>query len=49
MTTYILMLLGVIVLLLLVLIFRKPTVDISGLREDNARLRERLKQAIKEQ
>ncbi|MBR0212127.1 MAG: DNA recombination protein RmuC [Alphaproteobacteria bacterium] len=46
MTTYILILLGVIVFLLLVLIFRKPTVDISGLREDNARLRERLAERL---
>jgi len=46
MTTYIFMLLGVIVFLLLVLIFRKPTVDISQLREDNARLRERLSERL---
>ena len=46
MTTYILILLSVIVFLLLVLIFRKPTVDISGLREDNARLRERLAERL---
>lgn len=46
MTTYIFMLLGIIVFLLLVLIFRKPTVDISQLREDNARLRERLSERL---
>ena len=46
MTTYILILLSVIVFLLLVLIFRKQTVDISGLREDNARLRERLAERL---
>ena len=38
--------LGVIVFLLLVLIFRKQTVDLSGLREDNARLRERLAERL---
>lgn len=46
MTTYILILLFVIVALLLVLIFRKPTFDISALREDNARLRERLAERL---
>ncbi len=46
MTTYILILLSIIVFLLLVLIFRKPSVDISGLREDNARLRERLAERL---
>lgn len=46
MTTYILILLGVIVFLLLVLIFRKQTIDLSGLREDNARLRERLAERL---
>lgn len=46
MTTYILIMLGVIVFLLLVLIFRKQTVDLSGLREDNARLRERLAERL---
>ena len=40
------MLLAIIVFLLLVLIFRKPTVDISQLREDNARLRERLSERL---
>ena len=38
--------LGVIVFLLLVLIFRKQTIDLSGLREDNARLRERLAERL---
>ena len=46
MTTYIFILLMVIVFLLLVLIFRKNTVDMSGLREDNARLRERLAERL---
>ena len=46
MTTYILMLLILIVVLLCVLIFRKPTFDISSLREDNARLRERLAERL---
>lgn len=46
MTTYIFMILAIIVILLLVLIFRKPSVDISGLREDNARLRERLSERL---
>ncbi|MCQ2575056.1 MAG: DNA recombination protein RmuC [Alphaproteobacteria bacterium] len=46
MTTYILALLVIITLLLLVLIFRKPTVDISSLKEDNARLRERLAERL---
>ena len=40
------MLLLVIVFLLLVLIFRKQSVDISPLREDNARLRERLAERL---
>ena len=46
MTTYILMLLVVIIFLLLVVIFKKPHVDISVLREDNARLRERLAERL---
>ena len=46
MTTYIFILLMVIVFLLLVLVFRKNTVDMSGLREDNARLRERLAERL---
>ena len=46
MTTYIFATLAIIVLLLLVLVFRKPTVDISALREDNARLRERLSERL---
>ena len=46
MTTYILILLIFVIALLLVLIFRKPTVDISALREDNARLRERLAERL---
>ena len=46
MTTYILLLLGIIVFLLLVLVFRKQTVDISSLHEDNTRLRERLSERL---
>lgn len=46
MTTYIFALLIVITVLLLVLIFRKNTVDLSSLREDNARLRERLAERL---
>ena len=46
MTTYILLLLGLIVFLLLVLVFRKQTVDISSLHEDNTRLRERLSERL---
>ena len=46
MTTYILVLLILIAVMLLVLLFRRPTIDISGLREDNARLRERLAERL---
>ena len=46
MTTYIFGLLIIITVLLLVLIFRKNTVDLSTLREDNARLRERLAERL---
>ncbi len=46
MTTYILILLMLIIFLLLVLVFRKPNIDISQLREDNARLRERLAERL---
>ena len=46
MTTYILVLLILIAAMLLVLLFRRPTIDISGLREDNARLRERLAERL---
>ena len=46
MATYILWMFGIIILLLLVIILRKPTVDISSLREDNARLRERLAERL---
>ena len=46
MTTYIFVLLAIIIVLLLVLLGRKPTVDISALREDNARLRERLAERL---
>ena len=46
MTTYILLLLGLIVVLLFVLIFRKQTFDISSLHEDNTRLRERLSERL---
>ena len=40
------MLLILIVALLIVLIFRKPNLDLSSLREDNARLRERLAERL---
>ena len=46
MTTYIFMLTVIAVLLLLVLVFRKNTVDLSALREDNTRLRERLAERL---
>ncbi len=46
MTTYILLLLGIIIVLLLVLVFRKQTFDISALHEDNTRLRERLSERL---
>ena len=46
MTTYIFALLVIAVLLLLVLVFRKNTVDLSALREDNTRLRERLAERL---
>lgn len=46
MTTYIFGLLIFIVILLLILIFRRPNIDISALREDNARLRERLAERL---
>ncbi|MBR5904351.1 MAG: DNA recombination protein RmuC [Alphaproteobacteria bacterium] len=46
MTTYILILLFLIVFLLFVLILRKPVVDISSLREDNTRLREKLSERL---
>lgn len=46
MTTYIFVLLLIIVFLLIVLLMRRPTVDISALREDNARLRERLAERL---
>lgn len=47
MTTYILIMLGIIIVMLAVLIFRRPAgVDISPLREDNARLRERLAERL---
>lgn len=46
MTTYIFALLVITVLLLLVLVFRKNTVDLSPLREDNTRLRERLAERL---
>ena len=46
MTTYILFLLVFIIILLFVLIFRKNSVDLSSLREDNARLRERLSERL---
>ena len=46
MTTYIFVLLIIIIALLVTLLLRKPNVDISALREDNARLRERLAERL---
>ncbi len=46
MTTYIFVLLFIIIVLLVAILLRKPTVDISALREDNARLRERLAERL---
>ena len=46
MTTYILFMLAIIIGLLLILIFRKNGFDISSLREDNARLRERMAERL---
>jgi len=46
MTTYIFVLLGIIIVLLVAILMRRPTIDISALREDNARLRERLAERL---
>ncbi|MBN1281435.1 MAG: DNA recombination protein RmuC [Alphaproteobacteria bacterium] len=47
MTTYILfLLLGIIIILLFILLTKKQTVDLSGLREDNAHLRERISERL---
>lgn len=46
MTTYIFVLLAIIIVLLIALLMRRPTIDISALREDNARLRERLAERL---
>ena len=46
MTTYIFVLLTIIIVLLIAILMRKPIFDISGLREDNARLRERLAERL---
>ena len=46
MTTYIFVLLFIIIVLLVAILMRKPTVDISALREDNARLRERVAERL---
>ncbi|MBQ2017586.1 MAG: DNA recombination protein RmuC [Alphaproteobacteria bacterium] len=46
MTTYIFVLLFIIIVLLVAILLRRPTVDISALREDNARLRERLAERL---
>lgn len=46
MTTYIFVLLGIIIILLLAILMRRPTVDISSLREDNIRLREKLAERL---
>lgn len=46
MTTYIFLLLGVIIILLVALLMRPNRIDISPLREDNIRLRERLSERL---
>ena len=46
MTTYIFVLLFVIIALLIAILMRRPTVDMSPLREDNTRLRERLAERL---
>ncbi len=46
MTTFIFVLLFIIIVLLIAILMRRPTVDISALREDNARLRERLAERL---
>ena len=46
MTTYIFIMLAVIIVLLVAVLMKKPVVDISALREDNARLRERLAERL---
>ena len=46
MTTFIFVLLFIIIVLLIAILMRRPTVDISDLREDNARLRERLAERL---
>ncbi|MDE6478590.1 MAG: DNA recombination protein RmuC [Alphaproteobacteria bacterium] len=46
MTTYILILLVLIVVLLIAVLMRPVTVDLASLREDNARLRERLAERL---
>lgn len=46
MTTYIFVLLILIVVMLGILLFRRPNVDFSPLREDNSRLRERLAERL---
>ncbi len=46
MTTYILVLLFIIIILLVALLMRPNRVDLSALREDNARLRERLAERL---
>lgn len=46
MTTYIFVLLFIIIILLIALLMRPARVDISALREDNARLRERLAERL---
>lgn len=46
MTTYIFIMLALIIIMLLVLLMRPARVDITALREDNARLRERLAERL---
>ena len=48
MTTYIFVLLFIIIILLLALLVRRPVIDIGALREDNARLREKLAERLGE-
>jgi len=46
MTTYIFVLLFIIIILLFAVLLKRPVIDLGGLREDNARLRERLAERL---
>lgn len=46
MTTYIFLVLVMVLVMVAILLFRKPTIDLAPLREDNARLRERLAERL---